>query len=149
LKKPNGDPEKESQNNQPMEPIQLQRLVNKIVAEVAPATARHGSFIVNDIPTGMEITANTEEIATVLGQLFSTLARHASDSCIRITARNYSNVVLVQVRDRNSPASYTIAQDLQPAQQMAERLGGYLGVTSQRRHESTIVFSFPNLDRAS
>jgi hypothetical protein len=132
-----------------MESIQLQCLVNKLVAEFAPATARHGSFLVNDIPEGMQIEHNPDAVAAVLGQLFTTLAHHASDSCIRISARTFSDIVLVQMRDGNSPIAYTIAQGLQAAQQIAEKIGGHLGVSSQRKYETTIVFSFPRLLLAS
>jgi hypothetical protein len=132
-----------------MESIQLQCLVNKLVAEIAPATSKHRSFLVNDIPDGMQIATNPDAVTAVLGQLFVTLANHATDSCIRISAKTYNDILLVQLRDGNSPTAYTIAQGLYPAQIMAERIGGYLGVTSQRKHETTIVFSFPNVKLAS
>ena len=132
-----------------MKSIQLQCLVNKLVAEIAPATSRHGSFLVNDIPEGMQISNNTDAVAAVLSQLFTMLANHASDSCIRISARTYNDILLVQLRDGNSPASYTIAQGLYHAQVIAEKIGGYLGVTSERKHQTTIVFSFPNVRMAS
>lgn len=129
--------------------VQLRHVVNQLVAGIVPATARHKSFLVNDIPTDLTLCANAETIAEVLGKLFNTLAVHTNQSCVRITAKTFSDVTLVQLRDQNSVNGYTIAQSLLEAQPIAEQIGGYVGVTSQRKHETTIVFSFPNLPIAA
>jgi hypothetical protein len=129
--------------------IALQTLVGRLIASVIPATVRHKSFLVNDIPAGLNLTANTDRVVAVLSNLFNTVAAHAIDSCIRISAKVYGNIILVQLRDRNSINTYTIAHSLQEVQPIAESLGGYVGITSQRKNETTIVFSFPNLPAAA
>ncbi|MBC7874699.1 MAG: HAMP domain-containing histidine kinase [Ferruginibacter sp.] len=127
----------------------LHTLVSRLVACVVPATARNKSFMVNDIPAGLSIAANPGLVTAVLSNLFNTVALHSVNSCIRISAKVYSNIILVQVRDHHSANACTIAYSLQPAQPLAEKIGGYLGITSQWKNETTIVFSFPNIPLAA
>jgi hypothetical protein len=129
--------------------ITLRKLVSRLVADTVPVSVRNGSFIINDIPASLILSANTEMIAVVLNNLLNTVAANATGSCIRISAKIYSNVILVQLRDKNSINTYTIANNLQAAQPIAESIGGYLAITSQRKNETTIVFSFPNLPAAA
>lgn len=131
------------------EGIALQTLVSRLVAGAVPAAVRNKSFMINDIPAGLRLTANTDMVAAVLSNLFNTVAMHTENSCIRITAKVYGNVILVQLKDHNSANIYTIAHGLQEVQPIAERIGGYIGITSQQKSESTIVFSFPNLPMAA
>lgn len=131
------------------EAMPLQKMVSRLVAGIIPTATRNRSFLINDIPPGLQIIAPTAMVATVLTNLFTVVASNTRDSCIRITAKVYHNVILVQVRNRNSPNSYTLAHSLQPAQPIAEKIGGYLGVTTQLHNETTIVFSFPNLPAAA
>lgn len=129
--------------------LTLRALVNELISGLVTVTGRNKSFIINEVPYELNLATNTELVSTVLHHLFTTVALHSSESCIRICAKTYSNVILVQVRDQNSPNSYTIAQGLQATQPIAEKIGGFLGITSQRKNETVIVFSFPNLPAAA
>jgi len=131
------------------ERITLHSMVSRLVAGSAPAAARNRSFLINDVPKDLYIVANPERVAAVLSNVFVVLAKNASDSCIRISAKMCGNVILVQIKDQHSINPYTIALNLQQAQPMAESIGGYVGVTSQRRCETTIVVSFPNIPVAA
>jgi len=124
--------------------VSLHDLVSGQAKAALPVAVRNGSYHVNDVPRELFVHEHAGHIAAVLGKLFSTVAKHSSGSCIRVSAKVYGNVTLLHLRDSNSPNSYTIAHDLLPAQPIAERIGGYLGITSRRKNETTIVFSFPN-----
>ncbi len=147
--KPMEPSQKNSDSAAQPENVHLRKMVSELVTGIVPATVRHQSFLVNDIPCDMTLSANAKAVAAVLGKLINTMAVHTNKSCVRITAKTSSDVVLVQFRDQNSTNSYTIAQSLLSAQPIAEMIGGYLGVTSQRKNETTIVFSFPNLPMAA
>ena len=122
----------------------LRSVVTQLLKQMIPATVRNGSFVINDVPQELELMTDRNTVTEVLGHVFSTVAAHASSSCIRITAKAYSDVILVQVRDQHTHGS-TLAYNLQEMQPMAEKIGGFLGVTSQWKNETVIVFSFPNL----
>lgn len=129
--------------------VTLYSLVRRLVAAVLPTSVRNKTFIINEIPLDLAVMANCENVTAVLSDLFNTIAIHTINSCIRISAKAYGHVILVQVKDENSMNTYTIANSLQAAQPLAEKIGGYLGVTSQRKNETTIVFSFPNIPAAA
>ena len=133
----------------PKTTVSLHHLVNEIITGVSAKTSRHNSCIVNDIPIHLQLASNTDMIASVVSNLLSTLATYAENSCIRITAKVFNNVILLQLKDQNSINTYTIANSLQSSQPIAEKIGGFLGVTSQRKNETTIVFSFPNIGAAA
>lgn len=127
----------------------LKTLVSNLVAGIVPTTVRNKSFIVNDVPAELNFSANPDMIASVLSNLFSIVAVHSTDSCIRISAKSYHDMIQVQLRDQNSCSTYTIAHGLQSTQPIAEKIGGFLGITSQRKNETIIVFSFPNVPFAA
>lgn len=122
----------------------LRSVVTQLLKQMIPATVRNGSFVINDVPGELELMTDRNTVTEVLGHVFSTVAAHANSSCIRITAKAYSDVILVQVRDQHVHGS-TLAYNLQEMQPTAEKIGGFLGVTSQWKNETVIVFSFPNL----
>ncbi len=127
------------------EGVALQTLVSHLVAGIVPMAVRGGNFLVNDIPPGLLLHADTTMVREVLNNLFISIIPYVENSCIRISAKVYGNVVLVQLRDHTGINSYFIEQHLTDCQPMAEKIGGYIGITSQRDNETTIVFSFPNI----
>ena len=129
--------------------ITLQQLVSRAIAGVMPIAIRNKSFIINEIAPGLQLAGNSDMISTVLHKLIDTVSVHSMNSCIRVSAKAYGNVILVQVRDHHSADACTLAFSLEPAQPVAEKIGGYLGITSQWRNETTIVFSFPNVPEAA
>ncbi len=122
----------------------LKSLVNRLVTGLVPSTVRNSSFIINDVPEGLKIVADTGIVANVLSSLFSIVTAHSTGSCMRITAKSYNDEILVQVRSHSINGS-TLAYNLQATQPIAEKIGGCLGVTSQWKNETVIVFSFSNL----
>lgn len=126
----------------------LKSMVKELVTELIPATVNNNSFIINDIPGELRLVANPDIISSVMRNLLNTMAAHTAGSCIRITAKTYSDVVLIQVKD-HSVNGNTLAYNLQATQPIAERIGGFLGITSQWKNETVIVFSFPNLPLAA
>ena len=127
------------------ESIALQTLVSHLVAGIVPIAVRGRNFLVNDIPPGLLLHADTAMVTDVLNNLFTSIIPYVENSCIRITAKVYGNVILVQLRDHTGINSYFIEQHLTECQPIAEKIGGYVGITSQRDNERTIVFSFPNI----
>ena len=121
----------------------LSHLVKQLAISSTPAALKRGSFIVNDVPGDMNIAADENMLASVVGGMLNTVVNHAENSCIRIDARTHGNIVLVEVKDSSSINSYAVASGIQKFQPMAEKMGGYLCITSQHEKMMTIAFSFP------
>ena len=127
----------------------LHGLVTRIMTTVTPTASRNRSFLVNDVPDGLYFDADHHLVAAVLAGLFTTMTRYSSESCIRVSAKVCDNAVLLCVKDQHNTHAYTIASSLQQVQPVAEKIGGYVGVTSQRKNDATIVFRFPQLQVAA
>lgn len=122
----------------------LRQLASNLISSVLPAATRNDSFFVNDIPEDLDIDTDPQLVASILGGMLSTIAQHAKSSCIRLSAKIYHDVILVHVKDCSSSHSYDIYSVLQRLLPMAEKLGGYVGVSSHRQNVTTVAFSFPN-----
>jgi hypothetical protein len=131
------------------EGIALQSLVSHLVAGIVPVAVRGRNFLVNDIPQGLMLQADITTVTAVLKNLFTSFVPYVQNSCIRINAKMYGNVILIQIRDHTGINSYFVEQHLTDCQPMAAAIGGYVGITSHRENETTIVFSFPNFPKAA
>jgi hypothetical protein len=123
----------------------LQQLVGCLMTSFLPAAERNNNHFVNDIPDDVWIDADRELVASVLSGMIAAVVKNAKESCIRLSAKIYGNVILVHVKDYNSVNYYPVENGLQQLQPLAERVGGSVGVTSQRDNVTTFAFSFPNL----
>jgi hypothetical protein len=127
-----------------LSPGSLHHLVENITSSHSPAAQKNKSFFINDVPAGIEVTSDEDLLASVLSGLMNIVVNHTQNSCIRITAKSYGNVVLLHVKDDGCVSYDSISQTLSRMQSMAEKLGGYVGFTSYRNKLTTIAFSFLN-----
>lgn len=122
--------------------VALHLMINQLSISVLPSAMRRQSVVVNDIPAALHVNTDAHKLAAVLGSLLNTVVGHSNNSYIRISAKTYGNVALLHIKDNcrlNSPA---FACRLVEIQQLAERIGGSVGVTSYRNGITTVAFSF-------
>lgn len=131
------------------ENLTLQQLAARLVQSFLPVATRNKNHFINDIPDDLFIGADPELVASILSGLLGTVTKNAHESCIRISARVYGNVVLVHVKDYNNLNYLPSENGLQQLQPLAEKIGGSVGVTSQRQNVTTFAFSFPNMPMAA
>jgi len=137
------------QASQPDQPKTLDYLVNLLATSVLPTAVRRKSFIVNEVPHEFRIVADENMLASVLSGLLQTIVTHAENSCIRIAAKEYGNVILVHLKESGNFNNQAIANDLQQIQLLAKKLGGCVSISNRREENTTIAFSFPNLPHAA
>ncbi len=124
--------------------LSLQQILRQLLANYQPVAVKQKSFFINDVPAGLTITTDTNTLSTLLGSLLYMTARLCRDTCIKISAKAYHDVVLVHIKDTSTFNSYAILSELQHLQLLAGKIGGYVELTSQRKKETTIAFSFIN-----
>lgn len=73
----------------------LYQLTDCLVNTLQPKATSNKSFFINEIPEQLPLAADRQMLASVLGGLLSAIAYNTKDSCIRLTAKTYGNVVLV------------------------------------------------------
>ena len=127
----------------------LKQLAGKITGNFLPLAVRNNNFFINDIPADLPLEHNIEWVSSVISGLVSTVVNHAKDTCIRLSAKKYGYVMVLEVHESGSQNTYAMACALQQVQHLAQKIGGCLSI-SMRKHESTtIAFSFPNLPIAA
>lgn len=123
----------------------LQEVVDHLVTSYSDKAASKKNVFVNEIPGHLQLSTDPQWIASVLSGLLSAVVYCAKDSCIRLTAKIYGNVILVQVKDSSSCNINVMESQIQKIQPLAESMRGSVGVTSRRNNITTITFGFPNL----
>ncbi|MBP7558615.1 MAG: HAMP domain-containing histidine kinase [Chitinophagaceae bacterium] len=127
--------------------ICLNTWVTEWLSEHAAAIQEPAVKVCNHIPASVMVRNNAGGIRHLLGKLLQVVLEHAQGGCVSISAKTYSDVVLVHVRDNNSPDYGAIDEGLQRWKPAARELGGFLDVTSQRKKQTTVAFSFPQSGR--
>jgi hypothetical protein len=123
----------------------LHEVVNRLVTSFSGIATSNKNLFVNEIPGHLQLAADPQMIASVISGLLSSVVSYAKDSCIRLSAKIYGNVILVQVKDSSSFNINAIESQVKKLQPLAERIRGSVGVTSQRNNITTLTFGFPNL----
>jgi len=124
--------------------LALQTMVNRISISSLPAATRKHSFIINDVPSDIQVSSDEQMLATVFGSLLNTVISHTENCCIRISARLYGEIVLINLKETHQANSRAFAGSLRQIQQLAEKIGGTVSVSSDRTRETSIIFSFAN-----
>ena len=124
--------------------LPLQLMVSRISTSSLPAAIRRHSFIVNDIPSDISVSTDENMLATVFGSLLNTVITHTENCCIRISAKLYGKVVLVNLKESHQSNGQSFRGSLRQIQQLAEKIGGAVSISHGRTKETTILFSFAN-----
>lgn len=124
--------------------LPLHVMINRISASSLPAATRKHSFIVNDVPADLKVCADEQMLASVFGSLLNTLISYTDHSCIRISAQLYGKVVLVNLKESQRLNRSAFTGSLRQVQQLAEKIGGSISISSDRSKATTIVLSFSN-----
>ena len=131
-------------------PTSLHHLVNHLSDDLAPAARRNKNLIINNVPEDICSEINQNLVASVLSRLINVIIMHtAENSCIRISAKMFGNLVLLHVKDDGYLNYDSISNNLAEIQSQAEKMGGFVGFTSYRNKLTTIAFSFMNIPKAA
>lgn len=127
----------------------LKQMTSRVAGTYLPVAVRNCSFFMNDIPDHMPVEHNREWVSSIISGLLSAVVTHARDTCIRLTARKYGHVIVLEIQESGCISTYAMACGLQDVQSLAEKIGGCLTISINREKTTTISFSFPNLPLAA
>jgi hypothetical protein len=122
----------------------LKQLAAQIIKAYQPVAHKQNSEFINNIPDNLKLDIDEDGLAVLMGSMLYTMASCSRDSRIDVSAEYYADVILLNIKDANTFNSYAIRSKLQHLQQMAERIGGLVTITSERPKETSILFSFTN-----
>ena len=124
--------------------LSLQHIVRRLLANFQPVATKRNSLIINDVPPGLTVMADEKTLSVILESLLEITSRLCKDTCIKICAKAYHDVILMHIKDTNTSNSYAIHSELEHLQSLTGKIGGYIELTSQRKKVTTIAFSFIN-----
>lgn len=127
-------------------PKSLHQLVRLIATNALPSASRNNSFIVNEVPEGYQIIADENILATVLSRIMYSLVNHSVQCCIRISAKEYDDIIFVYMKNTRGFDHEVIDLDLQQVQSYAKKMNGNIGLSKDDDKITGIVFSFPNMN---
>jgi hypothetical protein len=121
----------------------LHNLVTRLTGNYLPLAVNNHSFFINDIPADLPVENNGQRIASVIGRMLSIVASHVKDTCIRLSAKRYGHITVLEIQESGSVNSYALASDLQHVHLLAEHIGGRLSISIPNPEITKISFSFP------
>ncbi len=126
----------------------LHQLAGSVMRNLLPDAVQSKNFFINDIPSNLAIDYNQDRVLAVLEGLLRTVLFHSRETCIRLSARQYGYVVVLELKESGSINDYAMACGLQKVNELAETIGGCLSISVQKPM-TTVAFSFPNLPMAA
>lgn len=129
--------------------VPLKTLVNALINVKLNEVVSRESFIINEVQACIPLRADTYTVINVLDHLFKNVLRVTGKSCIRVTAKEYSQVMLIHIYDNHESNQdiNDIVSDLIRSE--ATKIGGYVGITRKEKNQTVIAFSFPNIPAAA
>ena len=124
--------------------VPLHKLVEKVTESLAPAACRNKSHIINNVSEEIFLEICEDKVASILSRLLNVVINHSENSCVRISAKMFNNIVLLHLKDDGCVNYDSISFSLTDMQKQAEKIGGFVGFTSYRNKLTTIAFSFTN-----
>jgi len=136
-------------NNTPVIAITLERLVHALINVKLESVVRKQSFFINEVQRNVPLKADRNVVTNVLDSLLQNVLNETSSSCIRISAKEYSQVLLIHIYD-NHEADYGAENVVSDQVRVeAKKIGGFVGITRHQKNQTVIAFSFPNIPMAA
>lgn len=99
----------------------------------------------HDVDDNLKVYRNASRVGRVLLHVLKSVVSVSEKNQIRISAKTYSDVVLIHLRNAFGLDEDMVRPALMDIQADVEEMGGFLDITSHRPSETTITFSFPNI----
>jgi hypothetical protein len=125
--------------------ICLHDLVNELMVTDTLKLAANRTVIINEISQDVFVYSEFTMVKTLIGRILDLLAKNLHNSLVRISASIYSSMVIVHFREYQTGDSVdNIIGGLMQLVPEAEKLGGYLGMSSQENDQFTVVLTIVN-----
>jgi len=124
--------------------IALHLMVNQLTIRSLPETMKNDNIIHNHVPADIRVGTDAHKLAAVIDCLLKTVVNYTKKTALTVSIKSYSNVILLYVKG-NTPFDHPdLEKKLAGVHEMAESIGGTVGITSHRNNISTIALSFIN-----
>jgi hypothetical protein len=127
----------------------LHAIVKRILENLTAAAVERSSILINDIPSSFMVDADKNKLSSLLNIVLSKMIMHGKDSCYRLSARQYSNIILLQVKNTGSRSEFYNKYYTGYANALCQTLGGCISMNEFHNHAMSLTFSFPSRSTAA
>lgn len=107
-----------------------------------PSIADKKNRIVNEINPYLSVCAESKMLGLVIQNLLDEAIHYSMSKSVRIRAKSFHNVILVQIKYKDLRSEAVIENSLDKVKMQAEKLGGCLYVKCSKINGTTIAFTF-------
>ena len=126
--------------------ITLHTLVDCLLPGFRSVSLKQKVHILNDVPGGFYFTTDETLLSALISKLFSLIIGSSNNSCIKVTAVRYRNIILLHLKDTNK-FNWTPDSTWEQLNPLAEKLGGCIVANPADR--ASVTFSFRCLSTAA
>ncbi|HLY70956.1 MAG TPA: hypothetical protein VKR53_14585 [Puia sp.] len=124
------------------EKTSLHTIVKKILQSLTSSAAEHSSLVMNDIPCTFMVDTDQQKLSSLLSIILSKIILQGKESCYRLSARQYSNTVLLSIKNTGSQAEYENKYYSEDTHELCQTLGGCISINEFHNHSTSVTFSF-------
>src|SRR5580693_1952440 len=113
-----------SNHEQALQKNSLFDIVKTTIESLTPAGILPHASVINDIPPSFMVDADKNKLSTLLKIILGKVFLEGADTCYRLSAKQYSNVVLFQIKDTGSWTESQSRYYPEDALQLCQTIGG-------------------------
>jgi hypothetical protein len=127
----------------------LHAIVKKILEYLTPTAVERSSVIINDIPSALMVDADQHVLSSLLQIVLGKMIMQGKDTCYRLSARQYTNLVLLHVTNTGSRSELQNKFYAEETHALCQALGGCISLNEFHSHSTSLTFSFRNNSTAA
>jgi hypothetical protein len=131
-------PEQETAN----EKNSLHAIVKKILENLTTTAVERSSVVINDIPSTFMVDADKNKLSSLLNIVLGKMIMQGKHSCYRLSARQYTNIVLLHIKDTGSRTELQNKYYTEDTNALCQTLGGCISLNELHTHSMSLTFSF-------
>ena len=121
--------------------ISMNKMINRLLTSFQPAAVKKNSFFINEIPHDIIVHVNKNMLAAVISELLTSVVHKTKNSCVHISAKRYSNIILFRLKDSHVDGNM-FDYNWRTVNPLVERLGGCITINEAEKKSSSLTFSF-------
>jgi hypothetical protein len=122
--------------------VPLNGFISELLASFQSLAEKQRNKIVNDISPDLFVRTNTSLLSRAISGLISEIVPQCENSCIRLSAKSFHNVVLLRITNISGSQSIHAIENIEEISRLAESLGGCVTYNNQHLNETSFVLSF-------
>ena len=126
----------------------LHQLVNKVMIGLLPLALSHKSFVINDVNPDVNVCADENMLALVLGAMLNQTLSATENECIRVEASTGNDATSIFVKTISQFLYGNRGSGLREMELAAEKIGASISI-SHSRCNMMITCSFRNALKAA